>query len=80
MSYTAYRRYKSIQRYNQYPDDVNDSNHRPANADVGGSGYIDYFNQTPLPVQTGFDTSMAADDEFIAGGQNRLGDTELLTS
>ncbi|VDN97226.1 unnamed protein product [Rodentolepis nana] len=79
MSYTAYRRYKSIRRYNQYPDDVTDSNHRPS-ADVGGSGYIDYFNQTPIPVQTGFDTSMAADDEFIASGQNRGGDTELLTS
>lgn len=79
MSYTSYRRYKSVRNYNQFADDVT-SNIHGQTTDVGGSGYIDYFNQPPVPVQTGFDASMAADDEFIAGGQHRAGDTELLTS
>ncbi|VUZ44074.1 unnamed protein product [Hymenolepis diminuta] len=79
MSYTSYRRYKSVQNYNQFADDVT-SNIHGQTTDVGGSGYIDYFNQPPVPVQTGFDASMAADDEFIAGGQHRASDTELLTS
>lgn len=79
-SYAVYRRYASIQNYNQYADDVTDVNQGHTGADVG-SGYIDYFNQPPAPVQSGFDASMAADDEFISGGgQHLAGDTELLTS
>ncbi|KAM7538917.1 hypothetical protein Aperf_G00000047566 [Anoplocephala perfoliata] len=80
MSYAAYRRYASIRNYNQYADDVTDVNQGHTNENVGG-GYIDYFNQPPAPVQSGFDASMAADDEFISGkGPNLAGDTELLTS
>ncbi|KAM3181144.1 hypothetical protein ACTXT7_014919 [Hymenolepis weldensis] len=80
MSYTSYHRYKSVQNYNQFADDVTSNIHGQTSADVDGSGYIDYFNQPPVPVQTGFDASMAADDEFIASGQHRASDTELLTS
>ena len=79
MAYTAYRRYITIQDYNQYPDDGVNVAREQHGVDVGG-GYIDYFNHPGPAVQQGFDASAGSDDEFIADGQPKAGDTELLTS
>ncbi|KAL5106364.1 Solute carrier family 35 member F1 [Taenia crassiceps] len=72
MTYAAYKRYISIQNYNQYADDVAETSHDPHGGEAV-SGYIDYFNRPP-GVQAGFDASATMDDE------HRAGDTELLTS
>lgn len=102
MAFVAYHRLTLLENYNQYADngigggrgDVNNS--MGADSGSGAGGYIDYFNQPPTPMQTGFDatsggggigggTGSSVDDEFIAGGRleqpaTRAGDTDLLTS
>ncbi|VDM32079.1 unnamed protein product [Hydatigera taeniaeformis] len=79
MAYAAYRRHISSRNYNQYADDVTGTSSNPHGSQVIG-GYMDYFNQTPEAVQSGFGPSATLDDELIADGQHRVGDTELLTS
>lgn len=79
MAYAAYKRYISIQNYNQYADDVTETIHDSHGGETVG-GYIDYFNRSPTAVQAGFDASATMDDEFIADEKHRAGDTELLTS
>nr|CDS18845.1 synaptogyrin [Echinococcus granulosus] len=76
MTYTAYNRYISIQNYNQYADDVTEASRDPHRSETGG-GYIDYFNHSPSVAQASFDASATMDDEFIADGQHRAGDTDL---
>lgn len=80
MTYTAYRRYNSIQDYTQYPDDITETNRDQRGVDAAGGSYIDYFNHPNATGQTGFDASAGSDDEFIVGGQQRAGDADLLTS